>query len=379
MSPGCTRAKPLREARSAGPVARRATKGLFAMYQFTPGNPLKRAFFRTVATAALAAASLGRPAPASAQPAPAAPAGGQIEQARTHYERGMQLFKEDNYEAALNEFERAYELAPSYRILDNMARIQRQQNNYAAALQNFQTFLAEGGANVGEERRREVERDVAVLRSRVAVVDVRVNVEGADLYVDDVPVCTGVMGQRACAGKSPLPGPLFVNPGRRKISAVKAGYGEASATVRVVGSDRTNVRLDLRPAAAAGAARDEGGGEGGGGGSGTAAVVAWAGTGAFAAAAVVTGVLTLRAQGDLRDRRDEFVGDRSALDGDAKKVKNLALATDVLGGLAIAGAAVATVFTLRAAGSGPEAPRVEKGAGLRLDVGPTGAWLSGRF
>src|SRR5689334_22666620 len=60
-----------------------------------------------------------------------------VDRARVHYERGLQLFNEENYEAALFEFERAYELAPSYKILYNMARIQRQQNNYAAALRSY--------------------------------------------------------------------------------------------------------------------------------------------------------------------------------------------------------------------------------------------------
>jgi hypothetical protein len=321
---------------------------------------------------------------ALAQPAP--PAGGQpgsagqpsqVDQARTHYERGMQLFNEDNFEAALNEFERAYELAPSFRILFNMARIQRQQNNYAAALQNFQSFLAEGGTAVSDERRREIERDIEVLRSRVASVDVRVNVEGAELFVDDVPVCAGIQGQRGCIGKSPLSGPLLINPGRRKISAMKAGYGTASTLVRVVGSDRTNVRLELRPTTAGGAATNAVEAEGGS--SGTLAIATWVGTGAFAIAAGVTGVLALKAQNDLRERRDQYVGTSVALDDDSKKVKNFALATDILGGVAIVGAVAATIFTIQAVSSGDEPARADRGARLRFDVGPAGAALSGRF
>lgn len=342
------------------------------MHKLATGMTPRRALFRAALLPAILAASLFGPGPARAQ---APGQGGQVDQARLHYERGMQLFNEDNYEAALNEFERAYEIAPSFRILYNMARIQRQQNNYAAALQNFQGFLTEGGAGIDEARRREVERDVELLRSRVATVDLKVNVEGADLYVDDVPVCAGVQGQRGCIGKSPLSGPLLVNPGRRKISAVKAGYVTAASTVKVVGSDRTSLRLDLRPLGAS--AEADGGGRGGGGSS-ALAVGAWAGTGAFAIAAGVTGVLMLRAQSDLRDRRDQFVGDRSALDDDSKKVKNLALATDILGGVAIAGAVAATIFTIRAAGSGEPAP-AERAAKLRFDFGPTGASLSGRF
>jgi Tetratricopeptide repeat len=340
---------------------------------------MKRAWSRRAALALLLASlalpSAGRaaeppaggPSPAAAAPGPA----GQVEQARLHYERGLQLYSEDNFDAALNEFERAYELAPSYRILYNMARVQRQQNNYAAALRNLQNYLAEGGASVPDERRREVERELETLRARVATVDVEVNVPGAGLYVDDQPACAGVLGQPPCVGRSPL----LVNPGRRKISAVKAGYETASTELRVSGSDRARARLTLRPAARAEAGSS-------GGGATTRAVAAWAVTGAVAVGAAVTGAFTLDAQRDLRRQRDGLVeGGPAALDDDSRRVKNLALATDVLGGVAIVGGVVSTILTIKAASGRGEAPPEARGAAsaLRFDVGPAGAALSGRF
>src|SRR5690606_12331487 len=100
----------------------------------------------------------------------------------------------------------------------NMGRIQRQQNNYAAAMRSFTRYLREGGDNIPAERRQEVEAELAILKPRVASVSVTVNIDGADVYADDVPVCTATI-ESSCVGKSPLEAPIILNPGRHKITA----------------------------------------------------------------------------------------------------------------------------------------------------------------
>ena len=312
------------------------------------------------------------PAAGSSTTTPAGESGDAVERARIHYERGLQLFNEENYTAALFEFDRAYELAPTYKILYNMGRIQRQQNNYAAALRSYARYLSEGGAAVPEERRAEVEREIGVLKPRVANVNVKVNVDDADVYSDDTPVCVATI-ESSCAGKSPLRQPIIVNGGRHKITATKPGYSTATALISVVGSDTVDVKLDLVSLAQGPvdpAPRNR-------------AIVSWAVTGAFAIGAVVTGVLSLRASSKLDDIRSAPNANASELDSESSKTKTFALATDILGGVAIVGGVVSTILTIKAFQAGHRsddaAPPPAKAAKVKFDLGPTGAMVLGNF
>src|SRR5688500_10685309 len=134
------------------------------------------------------------------------------QEARTRYERGMQLYNEGAAEGALVEFESAYQLAPSYKLLYNIALIRLQLNDYAQALKAFQEYLAEGGTEIASVRRSEVERHLASLRAKVGRIELVSSARGADVLVDDVVV-----------GRIPLAELLVLNPGRRRITLSRGG------------------------------------------------------------------------------------------------------------------------------------------------------------
>ena len=304
--------------------------------------------------------------PAAAKPSAVsgAESGDPVERARVHYERGLVLFNEDNYDAALFEFERAYELAPSYKILYNMGRIQRQQNNYAAAMRSYVRYLSEGGAAVPAERRAEVEREMAILKPRVARLKVIVNVDDADVYTDDIPVCTATI-ESSCVGKSPLRSPIIVNGGRHKVTATKKGYAPATSLVSVVGSDEIDVKLDLvsydRPAAPPKNPWV------------LPMIVGWSVTAAGVITAVVTGSLAKGARDDQAAAVDRFGATRSELDDAKSKTKTLGNVTDgILIGSGVV-AAVSTYFTIRAFGWKGESTNVN------VQVGANNVSLGGKF
>ena len=309
-----------------------------------------------------------------APPAPAAPTGptttppnaesaDPTERARVHYERGLQLFNEENYDAALFEFDRAYELAPSYKILYNMGRIQRQQNNYAAAMRSYTRYLHEGGANVPADRRKEVETEIAVLKPRVANIRVTVNVDAADVYADDIPVCTATI-ESACVGKSPLQAPIIVNGGRHKITATKKGYAPATSLVSVVGSDEIEVKLDLvsydRPVVAKNPWV-------------LPTIVGWSVTGAGLITAIIAGASASSAADDQKAAVDRFGTTRSELDDAKDKTRTLATVTDafLIGSGVVA--AVSTYLTVRALSWKGEAGDVN------VQVGANRVGLGGHF
>ncbi len=297
-----------------------------------------------------------------------------LEEAQSRYQRARELYEENDFQAALVEFQRAYELAPSYRLLYNIAQVQYQLQDYASALGSFQRYLDEGGGELPAQRRDEVQREVDRLQARVATVRVTVNKPGAEISVDDVPV-----------GTSPLRAPLQLNAGRRKLSAALSGFPPVTRVVDVAGRDSLDVSLEIAapvasaaPAAPAPSPRSE---------APRSAVdtrpevvkaqrstpwVPWIATGGLAVATGVTGVLALKASGDLKARRDTFGVSRADLDQASGRTRTLALTTDVLAGATLVAAGVSTWLTLRE-------PQPAPSAGVQVGVGPGGVGVAGSF
>jgi tetratricopeptide (TPR) repeat protein len=182
-------------------------------------------------TAVAAPETPAGPAPA---PAPAPAADASIDEARQHFQKGVLLFKEGNLDAALAEFRRAYQLAPSYRVLYNIAQVHHDLHNYVEALKAYRQYLSEGGNDISAERRTQVDAEVRKLEGRVGYLEITSNVDGVQLSLDEVP-----------AGILPLRTPIMVNPGVRRVSASKVGYALTARNVTIVGGDHAQVQLDM--------------------------------------------------------------------------------------------------------------------------------------
>jgi hypothetical protein len=182
---------------------------------------------RAAAALAFATAALAVPSPASAEKPDT------VAQAREHFHRGVQLYEEDDFRAALIEFNRAYELAPNPAVLFNVGQSYYQLREYAGALTTLERYLRESGDHVAADRRAQVERELQELRSRVAHVRVSCNVDGAELTLDDVAL------DRAARE------PVMIGAGRHKLTASKRGYVTAIRVVDVAGGDEVDVRLEL--------------------------------------------------------------------------------------------------------------------------------------
>ncbi|HEU4405534.1 MAG TPA: tetratricopeptide repeat protein [Polyangiaceae bacterium] len=311
--------------------------------------------------AALLAAGLAGAGPARAQepkPAPSAQ-----EEGRGHFQRGVEFFKEGDYRAALAEFKRSYETAPSYRILYNIGQANNGLQDYAGALRAFERYLAEGGAEIDAERRAQVQAEIRRLRARVAFVEIEVNVPGAEIFVDDVSV-----------GLSPLESPVLVSAGVRKIGAVKPPSPPASRVVELVGGDKKRVALALAspepgPRPAPGPRADQA--DASGGPSRVPFWVALAATGALGVGTAVTGVLALQ---ERRSLDDAFEGtDDEAIDDARARARAFAVTADVLGAATLLAGGVTLYFALRPS---PKSPAPSASArSLELGLKPGGASL----
>jgi hypothetical protein len=302
---------------------------------------------------------------ASSVPAPAAdPSSAEsVAQAIVRFKRGQELYAERNYSAALIEFKKAYELAPNYRVLYNIGQVCFQVQDYVCALQSFERYLSSGGAEIADQRRQDVQKELAGLQQRVGFLELQSNVDGAEVSVDD-----------ALMGTTPLTGPIALSVGRRRIAVVKSGYTPFSRTVDIGGQDtaRLQAKLDALAVAAPSAVVP----------SATVSIpprpivpvapvsqgkmttLSWVGFGlggAMVVGGVVTGVLSLGAASDVRNK---VYADESSASSDKSKVSTLAGVTDglLIGGLLTVAATGLLTFVIS---SGPS-------SNVQVGVSPTG-------
>jgi hypothetical protein len=297
---------------------------------------------------------LAGPALAAPDPTPARTAD-PIDEARTRLERGTQLYEEGAVDAARAEFQRAYELTKNWKILYNLATVSAQLHDFVGALRSFEAYLAQGGAQIPATRSAEVDKEIALLRSRVAKILVTTNVDGGEIFLDD-----------ELAGTAPLAAPLLVNPGKHKVSATAPGRNAATTHLTLAVGESGAAELELTPLPARIAAvpppitRAEAPPKP----VRTLPIVLWAGAGALAAGAGVTGALALGASHRLSTSRDEAQGDPGVLNAQRKNTQAFAVATDVLGAAALVTAGVALYFMLKP----DHEPRAPASLG-RVDVG----------
>lgn len=286
-------------------------------------------------------------------------------EARVRYDRGRQLYADGAFEQALLEFERAYQLAPAYRILYNIAQVAMILNDHPKAICAFEAYLTQG--NVEPERTSQVEAELGKLRGRVAYLTIQANVEGAEITLDDLDL-----------GKSPLEKPVMVNAGRHRVRAKRSGLIGDETSVTLAGQDRATVALELRQPASGETQnivvptppapgtpqppppKPE-----------TSYVwIGWVVTGSLTAAAVATGLATLDASSSLGELRETPGVTRAALDDQQSKARTLGIVTDVLAASAIVSGGVTLYFQI--------AESME-GESVTATVSPTGIGLKGRF
>jgi tetratricopeptide (TPR) repeat protein len=311
---------------------------------------------------ALLLCALGTTAVSSAQ----ADVNEREQQAAARFERGVELYGEGNLDAALVQFERAYELIPNYRVLYNLAQIQAERHEYVAALSLYQRYLEQGGDQVPAARRDESRAQIESLREHVAELWVESDVEGAKLFVDDELV-----------GELPLAAPISIDAGVRHVRLDKSGFVPVFRKLKVAGGDRPRLRIPLAQLAA-------------GASDGASAADApslpdyrplWissAATLAFAAGAVTMGVLARGANDDLERALDTFPSQPQEVQESRSQLKTYAAAADALGVVSVIALGLSVYFLV----APPRAPLGERKAARaspRLTVRARGLGLVGSF
>jgi hypothetical protein len=162
------------------------------------------------------------------------------DEARAQFDAGVELFDSGMYEKAAIAFSRAYELKPSFKILFNMGQVENELGHFAAALNAYTRYLAEGGEQIDAARRAQVRTEIAWLNALVGSVVVGTDTSGAIVFVD---------GRRV--GETPLNGPLFVDLGEHEIRISRGTDEMYREIVTVAGGQRVTVSADNAHAVAA--------------------------------------------------------------------------------------------------------------------------------
>ena len=299
--------------------------------------------------------------PAHAEPAAAPVAEGtDVEQARQHFSQGTKLYKDGDFDAALVQFERAYEVKPNYKVLYNIGQAYFQLRQYVEARDAMTRYVSEGGSQLEGERLAAVTKDLADLQKRIANVSITVNVEGASVLVDGRQV-----------GTTPLSSAIAVSEGQRTISVEAPGRGVLQRLVRVAGGEQQTLTINFEEAPVA-AASSKAPPEPKPAHLGAGFWVTAIGAVALGGGAGVTGYFALKAQHDNRSQQKQFGVSAGQLDDSNRHAKTFALTTDILGGAAIVCASVATIIWINT-------PSNSHSSQVGLSVGPSSASLVGQF
>jgi tetratricopeptide (TPR) repeat protein len=294
--------------------------------------------------------------------APQPPTEAATKEARDHYEAGLALYSDGEFQRAAIEFDRAYELVPNYRALYNIGQVRIQLHNYARAMKALQAYLKEGGSKIDAERKKSVNDDLEMLSTRTALLTIESNEDGAEVMVDG-----------EVAGTTPLAEPLLLDTGDHRIGMRKPGFVARENSITLASRDALSMRIDIQKeelskpmvvVAPTTPAADR-----------TAWIWGtWSATAALAVGAGVTGGLGIKAANELDDKRSTLGSTRDELDSAQSRAQTLLNTSTVLGVGAIVTGSIALYLTLSKP-AGAEKPK--KRAELR--VGPTSVNLVGQF
>lgn len=327
----------------------------------------------------LALLVFGTPELARAEPRAARAASADAKRtASVHFRRGVELYQEGAYRAALIELQRANEIAPDYHVLYNIGQTHYALAEYVEAIRALEAYLAQGGSDIPGTRKEEVESALVELSKRVATLRITADRDDATVSVDGVEV-----------GKTPLSEAVSVSVGRHEVKAEAADGASASDTIDVAGGDQRTLALTLAaplvaaPVAAAlpsiatpaapppaeGRWARLSGRERWGYGMLTAGVAVGLG------GAVMAG-LAKKADSDYADALQARPGSPSQLASARDDLKRDAIVADALFGTALAVGVTGLVLVLLRA---PASERRAERSNLKLGFGPRSLVATGRF
>jgi hypothetical protein len=156
--------------------------------------------------------------------------------AQKQWDVAIALYEKGLWDGARTSFYAAWEASKNPRVLFNVAVCDKNQGRYARAIESLKKELADGKGQLSPDEEAAVKAQISGLEQFVAELTIDVNEPGAEIYVDETKV-----------GVSPLPAPVQVQVGERRVRAVKAGFLEARQAIDLKGGASGRMTLVLSP------------------------------------------------------------------------------------------------------------------------------------
>ncbi len=146
---------------------------------------------------------------------------------KQHMENGVKLFNDGNYEAAIAEFQAAYEARPKYSPLNNVALCHKALFRYPKAIAALELALQKHTDTMTPEEQQNAKDAIRDMSALLGLVTIRVRPDGATLVVD---------GEEQ--PKSEVDRVLALGPGTHKIEARAPGFVSVARSITVVSGKR---------------------------------------------------------------------------------------------------------------------------------------------
>ena len=155
-------------------------------------------------------------------------------EARDRFGRGLRLFNDGDNAGALAEFKRANELSPHPVVAYNIGLVYAAMGRAVEAVATLDEVIKNPGT-LARDKLERAERTRDEQAQRIAELEVKANVEGAELEIDGLPV-----------GKLPLSKPIKVTSGSRVVGVTAPGYIPERREITLAGATQKTLSLELR-------------------------------------------------------------------------------------------------------------------------------------
>jgi hypothetical protein len=172
--------------------------------------------------------------PGFAQAAGAASEADASGQAASLYEAGAKAFEANRLEEARVFFLAALRLKKHWQIAGNLGSIEVSLGRNRDGAEHLDFALRTAGDSISAQDRQRMQDLLDKARMAVGALSISVDAPGAEVFVDGKPV-----------GKTPLAGPVFVEPGARVIEARREGYAVQEARREIGAGALAQVTLNL--------------------------------------------------------------------------------------------------------------------------------------
>jgi len=156
-------------------------------------------------------------------------------EARDRFGRGLRLFNDGDNAGALAEFKRAHELSPHPVVAFNIGLVYAAMGRAIESVAALDEVIKNPGT-LASDKLEKAKRTREEQLQRIAEIDIKANVEGAEVEIDGVR-----------ADKLPLAKPLKVTSGSRIVGVLAPGHLPERREVTLAGGTKKQLVFELKP------------------------------------------------------------------------------------------------------------------------------------